>query len=85
MNYDLDDYHPSLVGCPPTTDETGASKLPSETQNISLGPIPEKANQSMATRNSIDYDNTVKYLPDVLNLAKRNFERFFDIRPNTSF
>ena len=37
----------------------------------------------MSIGNSIDCDNSVKSLPDVLNLAKRNFERFFDMRPGT--
>ena len=56
------------------TDETGASKLPSETQNIWLGPIPEKANQNMAIGNPIVCDNSVKYFPDVLEI--RALEHF---------
>ena len=84
VNHDLNDDQRSLGGCPPPTDETGASKLPSETQNISPEPIPEKANQNMAIGNSIDCDNSVKYFPDVLKTAKQNYERVFDMRPGTS-
>ena len=84
VQHDLDDYQRNLKGCPPPTDEASASKLPNETQNISPGQIPEKTNQNMAIGNSIDCDNSVKYLPDVLNMAKRNFERFFDMRPGAS-
>ena len=52
--------------------------------NISPGPIPEKANADLANGNSIHYDNLVNYLPEVLDSAKQNFERFFDLRPGTS-
>ena len=69
--YDLDDDQRSLVGCPPPTDETGASKLPNETHNISPGPIAEKADQNMAIGNMIDCDESVKYLPEVLNMANQ--------------
>ena len=109
MSVYLDDDQRSLEGCPPPTDETGASRVPSENMlpnisencarqkqsykdlvypllspNISPGPIPEKANADMAIGNSIDCDNLVNCIPDVLNSAKQNFERFFDLRPVTS-
>ena len=83
VNHDLDDDQRSPGGCLPPTDDTSASKLPSVTQNISPGPIPEKADQNMAIGNSIDCDNSVKYLPDFLDRAKQNFERLFDMRPGT--
>ena len=84
MNCDLDDYQQSLGRCSPPTDGTGASKLPSEIPNILPGPIPEKANADMVIGNSVDCDNLVKYLPDVLSPAKQNYERFFGMRPDTS-
>ena len=74
----------SLGGCPSSTDETDASKLPSETYHISPARIPEKANQDMAIGNKIECDDFTEYLPEVLNMAKENYEGFFDVRRGTS-
>ena len=51
--------------------------------NISHGsiPIPEKADHNMANHNVIMCDDHSKYLPDILDIAKKNYERFFDMKP----
>ena len=38
----------------------------------------------MANGNIIMCDDLTEYLPEVLNIAKENYEQFFDKRPGTS-
>ena len=51
---------------------------------ISPGPIPEKADQKTAHGNVIMCDDHSEYRPEVLNIAKKNYEQLFDVNPDTS-
>ena len=43
--------------------------------------VPEKADRYMANGNVIMCDDQSEHLPEVLSVANRNYEHFFDVAP----